>query len=351
MNLLNRLKPHEWKRAKLYFEDYPNEIKLKLENYSFLKINGRVYMMARHELLGMGSFNKVKIVQDENGRNYKVNIGFHNDANANENNVLKELGEFYGEAKLHHPSKQSTGNIKVYKIIKLREGQTLYEYLKNTSLSLNQKLVIALNIVNSLKIIHEKAIIHRDLKPKNIIINEKKEIYLIDFGMATFLPYGQELIQDVPMGTPGYIAPEIMNMSIASYSYFSDLYALGCIFRRDLKLPKHICDLFLAEYPNYRSSLSIMSHLLQYEMTEFNDVLSEIPLYSINFVPPWVIYDEITSLMAQHQENMRKNELAPYLAYPSPKNNTLNDNEKRLNQFSIRDGKQGGHYVLDRHVL
>ena len=74
-----------------------------------------------------------------------------------------------------------------------------------------------------------KNVIHRDLKPDNIILSSKEPI-VIDFGLATLADEPKYLF--VRCGTPGYVAPEIINikdMSTKSYP-ISDIFSAGCIF-------------------------------------------------------------------------------------------------------------------------
>lgn len=82
--------------------------------------------------------------------------------------------------------------------------------------------------------IHEKKCLHRDIKPSNIIISEDRLTY-IDYGLAyksgTTLDLSFTLIEDtkdIPTGTPGFIAPEILELR--HYSIKSDIYALGKTF-------------------------------------------------------------------------------------------------------------------------
>jgi serine/threonine protein kinase len=73
-----------------------------------------------------------------------------------------------------------------------------------------------------------KNVIHRDLKPENIIVG--KEPIIIDFGLATVADDPKYLF--VRCGTPGYVAPEIINIKdMATKSHpISDVFSAGCIF-------------------------------------------------------------------------------------------------------------------------
>ena len=75
-------------------------------------------------------------------------------------------------------------------------------------------------------------IIHRDLKPENIMFRKAQgwEVAICDFGLATYADEEKYLF--VRCGTPGFVAPEIINirdMSTKSQP-ISDVFSAGVIF-------------------------------------------------------------------------------------------------------------------------
>lgn len=91
-------------------------------------------------------------------------------------------------------------------------------------------------IAETIKNLHDQGvsiiliqIIHRDLKPENIMFTSSKKIKLIDFGLASF-----SKIEDCAYtrcGTPGYVAPEILNLRKGQrYNQAVDIFSLGVIF-------------------------------------------------------------------------------------------------------------------------
>jgi serine/threonine protein kinase len=77
---------------------------------------------------------------------------------------------------------------------------------------------------------HERGILHRDLKPANILIEQRDEPLVSDFGLAKWLDTTGDLTRTLTVfGTPGYIAPEQAKISGANLTAGADLYSLGAI--------------------------------------------------------------------------------------------------------------------------
>ena len=79
---------------------------------------------------------------------------------------------------------------------------------------------------------HRHGVIHRDLKPSNIMMNDRGEPIIMDFGLARLFNEAQiPLTQtDVPLGTPAYMAPEQIGGNAGASSPSCDIYSLGVIF-------------------------------------------------------------------------------------------------------------------------
>jgi hypothetical protein len=75
----------------------------------------------------------------------------------------------------------------------------------------------------ALAYVHEQNVIHRDVKPSNLILGDRG-VVLVDFGIARPVVEGEESAT-VGIGTPGYMAPEILAGGVASPH--SDVYSLA----------------------------------------------------------------------------------------------------------------------------
>ena len=113
------------------------------------------------------------------------------------------------------------------------EGE-LFAYINHSTLNEQQLSVIFYQVFSGLGYLHEHNITHRDLKPENILIS-KKEIDLlddeeyfwvkiIDFGTAKIFENNKN--EDSVVGSPYYIAPEVLNKD---YNEKCDTWSIGVI--------------------------------------------------------------------------------------------------------------------------
>ena len=79
--------------------------------------------------------------------------------------------------------------------------------LEGTRLEMRDVAAIIARLASALAYAHQQGIVHRDIKPANIIINEKGDVKITDFGIAK-VPASQLTTEGQYLGTPSYMSPE-----------------------------------------------------------------------------------------------------------------------------------------------
>ncbi len=114
---------------------------------------------------------------------------------------------------------------KLYLVMDLLTGGDLRFHLyKNKCFNEIQTKFFIACVILALEYLHKNKIIHHDVKPENLILNTKGYVKLSDFGIARI--YRENNSEDIS-GSPGYIAPEILNEE--NHSYTSDYFSLGVV--------------------------------------------------------------------------------------------------------------------------
>jgi serine/threonine protein kinase/tetratricopeptide (TPR) repeat protein len=91
-------------------------------------------------------------------------------------------------------------------------------------MSLGRKIDLVVQLAAALAAAHQAGIVHRDVKPDNIIVEANRAV-LADFGVAS--PIDVDSVRDMVVGTPDYIAPEVLCGSAAEPA--SDIYSCGVV--------------------------------------------------------------------------------------------------------------------------
>ena len=114
-------------------------------------------------------------------------------------------------------------------VLEYIEGSSLKELIEQVGiLPLNIAIFILSEIALGIAAAHKKGILHRDIKPENIMVSKDGRIKVSDFGLASLLE-GVEITEPgSTIGTPAYLAPELIRGQKASRS--SDIYSLGLVF-------------------------------------------------------------------------------------------------------------------------
>jgi eukaryotic-like serine/threonine-protein kinase len=90
-----------------------------------------------------------------------------------------------------------------------------------------QAASVADAVAAALEAAHRRGVVHRDVKPGNVLIGDEGQIKLTDFGIARNLAEITMTHSGMIMGTPAYIAPEVIEGEDVEPS--SDLWSLGAM--------------------------------------------------------------------------------------------------------------------------
>ena len=98
----------------------------------------------------------------------------------------------------------------IYLVMEYIEGKELFEYIIHKrrlseleSCKFYQQLISCIEYLGKLKIAH------RDLKPENLLLDKRKNIKLVDFGLSII--YKNNELLSTPCGSPSYAAPEMLS--------------------------------------------------------------------------------------------------------------------------------------------
>ena len=196
------------------------------------KILGARYQ--RGEMIGTGGMADVYIAQDQRlSREVAVKI-LRSDLAKDPTFVSRFRKEAKAAAGLNHPGivavYDSGEDPAPYIVMELVSGHTLRELIHGGErLPLDRALEIGAGILEALDYSHQRGIVHRDIKPANIMITDKGDVKVMDFGIARAMDdLGATLTSTWNVvGTAQYLSPEQALGEIADTP--TDIYSTGCL--------------------------------------------------------------------------------------------------------------------------
>jgi eukaryotic-like serine/threonine-protein kinase len=114
--------------------------------------------------------------------------------------------------------------------MKIVEGGNLAERLEEYYGDPRAAAALVSTVARAVQHAHERGILHRDLKPSNILIDERGQPLVADFGLARRVEADSTLTQTgAVLGTPSYMAPEQATGRSATVTTATDIHGLGAI--------------------------------------------------------------------------------------------------------------------------
>lgn len=117
-----------------------------------------------------------------------------------------------------------------YLVMEFLQGWPLNSLIGKGVLGLGEQISIFRQMVAGVGAAHKEKILHRDLKPGNVLVGQRLQVKIIDFGIAKVLDDSQAGVTATgfAIGTVKYLAPEVAAGLPAVFQ--TDIYGLGIIF-------------------------------------------------------------------------------------------------------------------------
>ena len=165
------------------------------------------------------------------------------DALAEEHLKKRLLREAQAAAKLDHPNICAIYDVNeagpfTFIVMQYIEGETLAEKMTREPLSISTTLTIVEQAAEGLAEAHAHGIVHRDIKPQNMMLTQRGQLKLLDFGLAKQMLSSDSVDNEAPtqelLSTPGhvvgtmpYMSPEQVQGEPLAPS--SDIFSLGIV--------------------------------------------------------------------------------------------------------------------------
>jgi eukaryotic-like serine/threonine-protein kinase len=196
------------------------------------KVLGGRYQLGA--MIGTGGMADVYIAQDQRlSREVAVKI-LRSDLAKDSTFVARFRKEAKAAAGLNHPGivavYDSGEEPAPYIVMELVSGHTLRELIHDGErLPVDRALEIGAGILAALDYSHQRGIVHRDIKPANVMITDKGDVKVMDFGIARAMDdLGATLTSTWNVvGTAQYLSPEQALGEVADAP--TDIYSTGCL--------------------------------------------------------------------------------------------------------------------------
>src|SRR5439155_16933596 len=117
-----------------------------------------------------------------------------------------------------------------YFSMKFIEGGQLDAVATREVMPIRRAAELIAKVARTVHYAHERGILHRDIKPGNILVDEKGDPHLTDFGLARLVETESTVTRTIEvLGTLSYMAPEQAVGNNGAISSATDVYGLGAV--------------------------------------------------------------------------------------------------------------------------
>ena len=219
-----------------FYNDVSEDLEFLSTNQDF--IGQQVGSYTIEKKIGQGGMGLVYLAKraDDNFE-HQVAIKIIRQNQATETNIERFRREQRILAGLKHPgiAQLYDGGVTAesfpYIIMEYVDGISITEYCQRHNCSIEDRIALFKQVLKAVRYAHENLVIHRDLKPDNILVDQKGNIKILDFGISKILQDEDDLSltrTGSRILTPKYAAPEQITQT--NITTATDLYSLGVIF-------------------------------------------------------------------------------------------------------------------------
>ncbi len=242
------------------------------------------------EKLGEGGMGVVYLAQDAHlNRKVAVKV-LRPEAMTDPERKKRFVREAQAASALNHPgiitvhdidTAQMEGRPVDYMVMEYVEGKTLDKAVAQRGARLGELLKCAAQIADALAAAHQAGIVHRDLKPANIMVTEKGQVKVLDFGLAkltepvesdpqaatrTAVDQAHRTEEGKILGTIAYMSPE--QAEGKKLDARSDIFSFGTV----------LYEMFTGRHPFHgESRLSTLSAILNQEPKPVSEIAPDTP--------------------------------------------------------------------------
>jgi len=187
-----------------------------------------------------------------------------------------------------------------YIVMELLEGRTLAQVVQGKPLPPELVVRLALQVVDALEAAHERGIVHRDIKPANIMVTERGQVKVLDFGLAKLKPSGAAPplgAADIDAGDTAQESLTAPHLLIGTVPYMSPEQARG----EELDARS---DLFSFGAVLYEMATGLPAFTGTTQALILHQILSQLPVSPMNLNPslPPKLDEIITKLLEKDRE-------------------------------------------------